>query len=84
MRFYLRDLIWLTLVVAMGLGRWLDSAGAIQLRLRVHDLEVSNRRQIQEQDYLMESIWKHLPPNKFALAHTNQGWELRERTNLSP
>ena len=50
-RFTIRDMLWLTVVVAMGVGWWIERQNAYQLRVRIGEIssdlavEIMNNRQ---------------------------------------
>ena len=77
----LRDLFWLLLVAALSLGWWLDSAGAISLRLRVQQLLAQKQQLDERENHLIQSILPHLEQCKLVLVHTVNGWEMRHRND---
>jgi hypothetical protein len=52
-RFSIRDVLWLTVVVGLAVGWWMDRRAVIRLRLECEGLR-------SERDYSRESETKHL------------------------
>ena len=57
LRFSIRDLLWLTVVVAMGLGWWLDHRATMS---RLDELEAEYGKLLQG-----TTVGATLPPNNF-------------------
>jgi hypothetical protein len=79
LKFSLRDLFWLVALVALGCGWWVEYCKGISAREQLRDyglLKESLRSQADREGHLLSSIADHLPKG-FELAHTVDGWELR-------
>jgi hypothetical protein len=83
MRFSIRDLLWATLVVAMGLGWWVDRTSINERRVAAHAQTIKFREALENAGALCDQL-AQLVPQRVRGPWRHVQWSLLDEPLVEP